>query len=105
MDRERSPLDKALGKLVSSIQREELEAAGSEAWEQTKAALEAVENLLWSLRRLPGSSPDLNIAALIGESWLARHPSVLPALEQAQAALDSVTSNNSFKPNPLRGSA
>ena len=47
-----------------------------------------------------------SVTDYLGRAWVQRHPNVLPTINSLERLLaDGGMSNNSFKPNPLRGSA
>jgi hypothetical protein len=84
MPRKRSELKKAAGKLVSAIQKEWSAEAGldcasesEEILDQSHTLLQAVDGDSFDASVLNGSS----IAQFLGESWVSRHPRVIPAIE------------------------
>lgn len=89
MPREKSDLLRALGQLLTAIQREETRALGTSDWAPTHAALRRAESLYWAAKRAPlavtlGAQ---SLRAFVGDDWMARHPRVLPAVQQIESQL------------------
>ncbi len=89
MPRSRSEEELAAGKLISAIQKE----WGKEQGERTADITEEVMDLAHDLLNARSSDRMLeilgsrSIGEYLGELWLVRHPSVLPAIEQLESAL------------------
>jgi hypothetical protein len=86
MPREASELERALGRLLTAIQSEETRAINSSEWAPTHAILGRAEGLYWAAKHrtlgqaLGAESP----RSYLGLAWLARHPRVLPAIQELE---------------------
>ena len=86
MPREASELERALGRLLTAIQSEETRAVDSPEWAPTHAILQRAEGLYWAAKRrslrqaLGAETPRV----YLGLEWLARHPRVLPAIQDLE---------------------
>ena len=92
MPREDSDLQRALGRLLTAIQSEEMRAIDAPAWGATHAALRRAETLYWAAKRatLATTLGALAPRDYLGLEWLSRHPRVLPALQDLEIRLQDV---------------
>jgi len=86
MPREASELERALGRLLTAIQSEETRALGSREWAPTHMTLGRAEGLYWAAKRrtLAQALGEQSPRAYLGLDWLARHPRVLPAVQELE---------------------
>lgn len=90
MAKERSDLEKALGKLISSIQKEWGSELGvTNAASHTEAVMGSVHVLLQAenAHAMEIILSGLTLRQYLGEVWLRAHPSVLPAVERVDSLL------------------
>ena len=92
MPRHRSTLQRTLGQLILAVQKEEtLAMVDSALWDAAKEARARAESLLAlagdpaRLRRTLGGG---TVGAYVGARWIAKHPSVKPALLAVSKALN-----------------
>jgi hypothetical protein len=87
MPRESSELERALGRLLTAIQREETGALDRSEWRMAHAALGRAENLYWAAKRasLAAALGTATLREYLGVEWLSRHPRVLPAIQDLEA--------------------
>lgn len=87
MPKESCELERALGRLLTAIQGEEIRAANAKEWRETHAALERAEALYWAAKRatLEYTLGALSVRTYLGVDWLARHPRALPAIQEIEA--------------------
>jgi len=86
MPKKRSDLEAAAGVLVSAIQKEWTAEIGEDSASESEAVMHNSHGLLQaakaqSLSKLLG---ERTVAQYLGESWLKRHPKVLPAVRELQ---------------------
>jgi hypothetical protein len=92
MPRDRTPLEKAAGKLISAVQREWTAELGDPQAETSETVMHASHSLLQaasSSGSIAGVIGKGSVAGFLGQAWIDAHPSVLPskrALEAAEAA-------------------
>ncbi|HMD72878.1 MAG TPA: hypothetical protein VKG05_03350 [Steroidobacteraceae bacterium] len=86
MPREASELERALGRLLTAIQSEETRAINSPEWAPTHATLARAEGLYWAAKRrtLGQALGEESPRSYLGLAWLARHPRVLPAVQELE---------------------
>lgn len=89
MPRETTDLQRALGRLLTAIQSEEMRAVDTPWWAATHAALRRAETLYWAAKQ---SSLDEALGArsprdYLGSEWLSRHPRILPAVQDLESHL------------------
>jgi len=89
MPRENSELGHVLGRLLTAIQGEKMRAFTSHEWTATHAALDRAESLYWAAKRasLDDALGARDLRSYIGNDWLARHPRVLPVVQELEAHL------------------
>jgi hypothetical protein len=92
MPRENSALSRALGQLLTAIQREETRAVGSADWLVTHAVLGRAERLYWAgkTRGLDTTLGRGSVGEYLGLAWISAHPRVLPAVQQIEGQLRDV---------------
>jgi hypothetical protein len=92
MPRETSSLERALGRLLTSVQSEETRAVDSPEWSETHRVLTRAETLYWAAKRrtLPLALAGCSVQDYLGAQWLARHPRVLPAVQELELHLADV---------------
>ena len=89
MKRDETELQRALGRLFTAIQGEEMRALGTPWWGDAHTALRRAEALYWAAKRgrldetMGRSSP----REYLGLEWLSRHPRILPALQHLETQL------------------
>lgn len=91
MPRNRSPLEKAAGKLIAAIQKEWVAEMGSPTSGASEQVMHA-SHLLLQAASASGSISSVvgtgSVSDFLGQSWVATHASVLPfirTLEQLEA--------------------
>lgn len=78
-----------MGRLLTAIQCEETRAVDTPEWGRTHATLQRAEVLYWAAKKsmlghaLGAQSP----RAYLGVEWLARHPRVLPAIQDLESQM------------------
>jgi hypothetical protein len=88
MPRDRTPLQKAAGKLISAIQREWTAELGEPEADATEAVMHASHSLLQaasasgSIFRVIGAG---SVSEFLGQVWVDAHPNVLPAIRALEA--------------------
>ncbi|MGA2707770.1 MAG: hypothetical protein ABSF86_05145 [Steroidobacteraceae bacterium] len=89
MPREASNLERALGRLLTAIQSEETRAIDTPEWRRTHAALRRAEVLYWAAKKsmLGDALGEQSPRAYLGVEWLARHPRVLPAIQDLESQM------------------
>jgi hypothetical protein len=89
MPRERTAIDVAAGKLISSIQREWSDEAGTEQGHITEQVMDLAHDLLEATKAgtLHDTLGSRSIADYLGPLWVKRHPAVLPAIEKLESLL------------------
>lgn len=89
MPRERTAIDVAAGKLISSIQREWSDEAGTEQGHITEKVMDLAHDLLEAAKAgtLRGALGSRSVADYLGPLWVKRHPAVLPAIEKLESLL------------------
>ena len=109
MPKQRTDLEKAAGALISAVQREWVVESGDAGAPVSEEVMHSCHSLLQAAKIEGGLRDKLggtSVTDYLGRAWVRRHPSVLPAINLLERLLsDGGMSNNSFKPNPLRGSA
>ena len=89
MPRERTPYHAALGKLISAIQKEWGEEAGTTVAAFSEDVMGAAHTLL--IARDPRAARDilsgLSVTAYLGDLWVRRHPSVRPFIVEVEKQL------------------
>jgi len=75
-----------LGRLLTAIQSEETRAVNSPEWAPTHAILGRAEGLYWAAKRrtLGLALGEHSPRTYLGTDWLARHPRVLPAVQELE---------------------
>jgi len=89
MPREASKLERALGRLLTAIQSEETRAIDTPEWRRTHAILRRAEVLYWAAKKstLGIALGEQSPRAYLGMEWLARHPRVLPAIQDLESQM------------------
>jgi len=89
MKRDETDLQRALGRLLTAIQSEEMRALGTPWWSDTHAALRRAEELYWAAKhgRLEVAMGARSPRDYLGQDWLSRHPRILPALQDLESHL------------------
>lgn len=89
MAKKRSDLEKALGRLISSIQKEWGSELGSTVASHTEAVMGSVHVLLQAenAHAVEIILSGLTLRQYLGEVWLRAHPNVLPAVERVDSLL------------------
>jgi hypothetical protein len=109
MPKHRTDLEKAAGLLISAVQKEWGDVVGEPGAEVSEEVMHNCHSLLQAAKTIEGLSNALDgrsVTDYLGRSWVRLHPDVLPAIKSLERLLtDGSMPNNSFKPNPLRGSA
>jgi hypothetical protein len=88
MPRDRTPLEKAAGKLISAIQREWTAELGEPEADASEAVMHASHSLLQaasasgSISRVIGVG---SVSEFLGQVWVDAHPNVLPAIHALEA--------------------
>lgn len=79
-------MERALGRLLTAIQSEETRAINSPEWAPTHAILARAEGLYWAAKRrsLGQALGEESPRSYLGLAWLARHPRVLPAVQELE---------------------
>lgn len=87
MPRNRTPLEKAAGKLISAIQREWIAESGTPQADASEAVMHASHSLLQaaalygSIARVVG---DGSVSESLGRNWIDAHPNVLPSVRELE---------------------
>lgn len=89
MPRERTAIDVAVGKLISSIQHEWSDEAGTEQGRITEQVMDLAHELLEAAKAdiLHDALGARSIADYLGPLWVKRHPAVLPVIEKLELLL------------------
>jgi hypothetical protein len=89
MPRERTAIDVAAGKLISSIQCEWSDEAGTDQGQITEQIMDLAHDLLVAAKAgtLQDALGSRSIADYLGPLWVKRHPAVLPAIEKLESLL------------------
>jgi hypothetical protein len=89
MPRERTPYQAAVGKLISAIQKQWGEEAGTTVASFSEDVMNAAHRLL--IARDPIAARDilsgLSVSAYLGDLWVRRHPSVQPFIVEVEKQL------------------
>ena len=88
MPRDRTPLEKAAGKLISAIQREWTTEMGDPQADASEAVMHASHSLLQAASA-PGSISGVigkgSVSEFLGQVWVDAHPNVLPAIRALES--------------------
>ena len=89
MPRARTPYEASVGKLISAIQKEWGDEAGTTAAAFSEDAMDAAHTLLkardlLAAREILGG---LSVSAYLGDLWVRRHPSLLPFITEVEKQL------------------
>ena len=86
---QKSELKKALGRLVSAIQKEWHEEAGEDYAEKSEKVMYAAHNLLQaeSIDRVRSTLGALSVEQYIDSSWVSAHPNVRDAIALVEEQL------------------
>lgn len=88
MPRNRTPLEKAAGKLISAIQREWMAELGDLQADASEAVMHASHELLQAASAFGSISSVIgggSVSEFLGRVWVDAHPSVLPAIRSLEA--------------------
>ena len=90
MKRNDTELQRSLGRLLTTIQAEEMRAIDTPDWGATHAALRRAENLYWAAKTasLETTLGTVSLRDYLGIEWLSQHPRVLLALQDLEFSLD-----------------
>ena len=90
MPRKRTELKKALGKLITAIQKEWREQAGEEYAEFSEEVMNSAHILLQagSVEKVSKVLGPLTLRQYLGEVWLQAHPKVKPAMLVVESLLE-----------------
>lgn len=89
MPRDRTPLEKAAGKLISAIQREWTAELGDPQAQTSEAVMHASHSLLQAASAsgsIAGVIGEGSVAGFLGQAWVDAHPSVLPSIGALEVA-------------------
>jgi hypothetical protein len=89
MAKQLGELEAAAGRLISAIQKEWIAEAGEDSAPESEAVMHTAHDLLQAAKK-----QDLNtlfagrsVAQFLGESWVQRHPAVIPAIRELQVLI------------------
>jgi hypothetical protein len=90
--RERSPVERAAGKLIVAVQREWTEDMGEPGADASEDAMHKCHTILDAARSgsLEQELCGRTIADYLGRAWVLRHPNVLPAIRDVESLLGHV---------------
>ncbi|WP_160153106.1 hypothetical protein [Microbulbifer sp. ALW1] len=90
MPREKSDSEKAAGKLISAIQKEWNEEAGTPQAEQSEGVMDLAHELLQARtgKAMEALLASRSISEYLGEFWVRRHPSVSSAVHSLEQAIE-----------------
>jgi hypothetical protein len=89
MPRDRTPLEKAAGKLISAIQREWIEELSDPQAHGSEEVMHASHSLLQAASAsgpIGGVIGQGSVAAFLGQAWVDANPSVLPSVRALESA-------------------
>ena len=89
MPRDRTPLEKAAGKLISAIQREWTAELGDPQADASEAVMHASHSLLQAASAsgsLAGVIGESSVSEFLGQAWVDGHPNVLPPIRALESA-------------------
>jgi len=96
MPRDRTPLEKAVGKLISAIQREWTAELGDPHADPSEAVMHA-SHLLLRAASASGSIAAVigegSVSEFLGQAWIDRHPNVLPSIRALELAASNAASS------------
>ncbi len=86
MPKQRGELEAAAGRLISAIQKAWGAEAGEESAPESEAVMHTSHGLLLAAKSnaLAAELRRRTVAQYLGESWVGRHPSVIPAVRELQ---------------------
>lgn len=90
MPRHRTPIDRAVGRLISAIQKEWLTEHGEPA-EVAEYAMNRVHELLQATKTESVNAVlgNQSLADYLGKLWLRRHPAVMLAVNELESLIRS----------------
>lgn len=85
---EKKPLEQAVGKLISRIQREWIAESGEADSEQSEEVMDAAHRLLQAAKTdsLVALLGNRTVSVYLGSSWVSAHPKVWPYIQVVEAA-------------------
>lgn len=86
MPKQRGELEAAAGRLISAIQKEWSAEAGEKSAPESEAVMNTSHGLLLAAKSqtLDSELGGRTVAQYLGESWVGRHPNVIPAVRELQ---------------------
>ncbi|WP_372176855.1 hypothetical protein ACCQ23_15005 [Xanthomonas axonopodis pv. phyllanthi] len=99
MKKNKSETARAIGKLISSIQKEWGDELGCGNADLTENVMGAAHKLLQAETsgKLQDELAQLNIRQYLGDLWVQSHPSVKPAIAAVENSINQVNSSRSIK--------
>ena len=86
MPKQRGEISAAAGRLVSAIQKEWNAELGEHTATESEAVMHTSHGLLLAAKAetLESELAGRTVAQYLGEGWIGRHPSVIPAVRELQ---------------------